>query len=483
MSRPKLTSLTDIFIHLRKNETPVYFVTPAPYNLLGIDQWIGQFEFITYFDSFDGYHPRCFTPQTTGPREFRSMEHINNHLLQHSDVIERLRGRGGKVLAIMFDEETERLVEGLGLEMALPEAKLRTHLDSKITTTRLGNEVGVPSAPNTLGRAHSFEELMRLAEANGLGRDLVVQMPYGDSGRTTFFIKSEADWDKHADRMRDGELKVMRRINHLPGTVEGCVTRHGTLVGPIMTDIIGFAEVTPYRGGWCGNDASPRVLPAAVQDKVRAMVQRLGDRLWQEGYKGVFCCDFLLDTDDHEVYLGELNPRISGITPPTNLITTTYGGCPLFLFHMLEFLDVDWELDLAEVQARWSHYDSWSQLILKQTHDRVDLITKAPTSGIWRMNQDGTVSFVRRAVQFTSVGDEREAFYLRVYGVGQRRYYGADLGIVVTRGRLQTDDRQLTDRAKLWNAGIKAQIEGVPPAPVAPPPDPDRGSYGGIIQP
>ena len=79
------------------------------------------------------------------------------------------------------------------------------------------------------------------------------------------------------------------------------------------------------------------------------------------------------------------------------------------------------------------------------------------------MNQDGNVSFVRRAAQFTSVGDEKEAFYLRVYGAGQYRYYGADLGILVTHGRFQTDHRQLIDRAKLWNAGIKAQFHGIAP--------------------
>ena len=94
----------------------------------------------------------------------------------------------------------------------------------------------------------------------------MVQTPYGDSGRTTFFIRTEADWDKYADRIADEELKVMRYVNHMPGTVEGCATRHGTLVGPIMTDITGFAEVTPYKGGWCGNDASPTVLPTDVQD-------------------------------------------------------------------------------------------------------------------------------------------------------------------------------------------------------------------------
>ena len=62
MARQKLTSLTEISPFFRTNQTPIYFVTPAPYNLLGIDQWVGSFEYITYFDSFDGYHPRCFTP-------------------------------------------------------------------------------------------------------------------------------------------------------------------------------------------------------------------------------------------------------------------------------------------------------------------------------------------------------------------------------------------------------------------------------------
>jgi biotin carboxylase len=473
--KPKLRSLTDIYTYLRNNTTPIYFVTPCPYNLLGIDHWIGNFEYISYFDTFDGFHPRVFTPTETAPREFNSMEEIGNYLLANPETVAHFQARGktGKVMLVMFDEETEALVKNLGFELALPSNELRTRIDSKIVTTRLGNEVGVSSVPNALGRAASYTELLALAASAKLGQDLVVQTPYGDSGRTTFFIRSKDDWDKYASKIAEEELvKVMKRLNHMPGTVEGCATHCGTLVGPIMADITGFAEVTPYKGGWCGDDIDPAILPRDIEDKVAAMVRRLGDRLWQEGYKGVFCLDFLLDTDTHEVYLGEINPRISGASPPTNLITTLYGGCPLFLFHMLEFMDVDWEIDLAEVQKRWQDYASWSQLILKQTEDKVELITRAPRSGVWRMNQDGNVSFVRPSTEFTSIGDYNEAFYMRVYGVGQYRYQGADLGILMTHGRMQTDDRKLTDRAKLWNAGIKAQFESIPPpalAPVLPP--------------
>ena len=64
--------------------------------------------------------------------------------------------------------------------------------------------------------------------------------------------------------------------------------------------------------------------------------------------------------------------------------------------------------------------------------------------------------------------DENEAFYLRIAGPGGYRYPGADLGILVTRGRLQTDEHELTDRAKLWIAGVKAQFESVPIGPAEP---------------
>ena len=53
--------------------------------------------------------------------------------------------------------------------------------------------------PNVLGRADSYDALRELSAGSGLGDDLVVQTPYGDSGKTTFFIRSSDDWEKYAD--------------------------------------------------------------------------------------------------------------------------------------------------------------------------------------------------------------------------------------------------------------------------------------------
>jgi biotin carboxylase len=256
----------------------------------------------------------------------------------------------------------------------------------------------------------------------------------------------------------------MKRIDHFPGTLEAVATRHGTLVGPIQTDITGFSELTPYRGGWCGNDVYPKVFTEDVRASIRGMARRLGDELYTEGYKGVFCLDFLLDTDDNTVYLGEINPRISGASPLTNLITSRYSGCPLFLFHLLEFADVDWEIDLVGLQSRWQDFDQWTQLVLKQVTDEIELVTEAPASGLWRMADDGTIRFMRPETDWHNVGPHGEAFYLRVHGAGEYRYPGADIGILVTRDRMQTDDRRLLDRGVKWAKAIGDQFHGNPPA-------------------
>ena len=48
--RPKLRGLSEIYRYLRQNETPIYVITPTPFSLLGLDQWVGSLEFVNYFD-------------------------------------------------------------------------------------------------------------------------------------------------------------------------------------------------------------------------------------------------------------------------------------------------------------------------------------------------------------------------------------------------------------------------------------------------
>ena len=257
----------------------------------------------------------------------------------------------------------------------------------------------------------------------------------------------------------------MKRINCRGATLEACATQSGTLVGPLLTEVVGARELTPYKGGWCGNEVFPGAFSEGVRAKAREMAEKFGNQLLAEGYRGYFDLDFLIDQDNGEVYLGELNPRICGASPMTNHAAFAYADAPLFLFHLLEFSGVPFDLNVREINERWAqpHFiDSWSQVVIKYTSDKVDQVTHAPATGIYRMSEDGSVAYQRFDYERRAIDSEREAFFLRITGPGDYRYEGADLGILITRGRAMDDNFKLNIRARDWIRGIQQYYAGKP---------------------
>ncbi|HSP58304.1 MAG TPA: biotin carboxylase [Halomonas sp.] len=462
-----IKNIADVRRHFLNNKEPIYFISATNFNLLGIGDWVGNFRHINYIDCFEGQQRNVFVPKQKFPRDFESIEDINNYLLEHKEVIDFIQSRAdgdnaGVAAFLMFDEHTEEICKQLGLKVSFPPAALRSRMDNKIETVRIGNKVGVPSVPNVLAKVGSYQELCEVSR--DLGTDLVVQTAFGDSGHTTFFIASEDDYYKHAEEIEaESEVKIMKRINCRGSAIEACSTRSGTVVGPLMTELVGFKTLTPYKGGWCGNEMFAGAFSQEVRDKAREYTFRFGEALREEGYRGYFELDFLIDMDSMEVYLGELNPRVTGASSLTNVAAFAHSDIPLFLFHLLEFSGLDFDLDIDEINERWSHpdsVDSWSQLVIKHTDESVDLLTQAPRTGLWRMTSDGVIAYDHYSYHPHSAENENEAFFLRISGAGDFRYEGADLGILITRGRLMDDDFRLNERAHAWIAGIRGQYAG-----------------------
>jgi hypothetical protein len=266
----------------------------------------------------------------------------------------------------------------------------------------------------------------------------------------------------------------MKRINNRPVAVEAVITRCGTIVGPYMTELTGHSRLTPYRGGWCGNEMFPEVLEGDLRQRASTLVRTLGDRLGAEGYRGFFEVDVLVDTDTDEVYLGELNPRISGASAITNVTAGAYADVPLFLFHLLEFMDVDFDLDVDEINERWRDLaadDLWSQMVIKETRSVIERIDTAAPTGAYLVNPEGALVFQRTALDWHQLQHDGEAFFLRIYGPGDFRWKGADLGVLITKGRLQTArpgrPESLTIRARHFIDAIRAFYSGTP---IMPPP-------------
>ena len=156
----------------------------------------------------------------------------------------------------------------------------------------------------------------------------------------------------------------------------------------------------------------------------------------------------------------------------TNVTAGAYADVPLYLFHLLEYLDVNYSIDTAEINTRWEDLaaiDVWSQLILKTSRSDIAMVTTAPRTGIYHISPDGALEYQRNTLDWHYLVSDDEAFFLRVGGEGSYLYKGADLGILVSKTRMQTEDGQLTDLCRHFIDGLHALYEVETFEPVAEP--------------
>ena len=93
------------------------------------------------------------------------------------------------------------------------------------------------------------------------------------------------------------------------------------------------------------------------------------------------------------------------------------------------------------------------------------------------MAPDGSVSYDRFDYHRQAIENEQEAFFLRITGPGDYRYEGADLGILITRGRVMNDEFDLNERALNWIKGIKRLYATKPLTEVQRDDTPSAGSF------
>lgn len=439
---------------LLQNTTPIYFIDWCVFTALGMEEYIGNFHFICAADTFNGQHPNVFVPKDYVYDHSLSSKETLNSLLRHPEVRDFIKSRGkGKVMFWLFDEESERLAKELDLEICLPPVALRRYWDNKANTNRLAERAGVPCVPYVLSPAKDYSHL-RSVSAH-LGEHLVVQLPFGMSGRTTYFISNEADFEKHENAIvNSDELKIMRRINCRSAGLEACITKYGVAVSPLLVELVGCPELTLYKGGWCGNEFFPSAFDDHVIQQAKEYTVKMGEALRQVGYRGYFEPDYLVDLDDGTLYLGEMNLRFSGFTPLINNTNLSREDIPLLLLHLAEWLDLEYDIDIPALNERWTDQQNLSPLSFLHCKHVEDSVAKPLPTGIYGMDNEGKAVYLRPALNPSSLG-ENEVFWLSTAGVNSRIVKGDEIGAMFIRERVTADGQNLTERAKKWVHGLR----------------------------
>lgn len=437
----KLSNFEEIKQYFRNSNHHYLFVSPTNFNVLGIEKWVSGWTNVSLIDVFDGNSEATILPSTTQFPVFDNVEAVNEFLLQDKNCQLFIKSQKNKKLECLFlfySEHLENIVREMGLKLIMPDHKLVKHVDNKIVTTELAEQANVPCVPNAIGEIDSYAKLMSTAEEHNLGTHLVIQKSYGDSGKTTYFVSTPEDFENIRLKIKGEKVKIMKYIRCISTAIEGCATRSGTFVGPLLGELIGEPTLTPYPGGWCGNQFNQHLFSPETRRKARILTEQFGNTLYKEGYRGYFEVDYLIDLDTNELYLGELNPRLTGITAITNLSQFCRSHVPLLMLHLLEFSEQEFDLapqDYNEPASLAGACEDSGQLIVKHLKKDMEYVIEAPVTGVYRIIENSgllSLELIHASEDRYDAQAPDEVFLFRVMNADEFTYEGADLAIVFT---------------------------------------------------
>jgi hypothetical protein len=225
------------------------------------------------------------------------------------------------------------------------------------------------------------------------GREaFVLQDEQIGGGKGTFIIHSFADWQWALEglaKISQHERVVVSSLVQAPRerTIQACVTKQGVFTGPLQRQFVAHPLLANLRvvdgDKFCGVQILREDQGTELHRQATEVAQAVGAFLAEAGYRGIFGVDFLLDEND-ELYVLEVNPRITGVTP---LLATMFGddtGLPFYLLHILELGEFDYEIIDREV----TFDKDGALLVLHSPHDEALRIDTMPQSGTYELRND-----------------------------------------------------------------------------------------------
>ncbi len=333
------------------------------------------------------------------------VDHPNTRTILHhpltSDYLQRL---GRDVCLILYKSypDVEGPARDRGWRLVGCPANVREPLENKHAFREALAGLGLPAIPGeTLSLAgfdeHTFDRLRR-----EYGEALVFQFPEitQGGGRGTFLIRDADSFRAFMEIAGRGEhrgctvntVTVTRFMKGEAASIAACVTRHGTISTPLQTQLMDEPAVvgaSPCWGIFCGHSWGGGRYDGAANETARQVTERVGGFLARRGYRGIFGIDFIVDREAGTVHPVECNLRYTGAFPMLSLLHLKDGRIPLDVFHLLEYLPVEYEADVKSLNQAYADEPSGAHVILFNRSREPFRVRDGFRDGVWRYDEAG----------------------------------------------------------------------------------------------
>jgi hypothetical protein len=318
--------------------------------------------------------------------------------------------------------ELESLAEAEGWNLLANPAALRARLAGRRFFREMLQSLKIQGVP---GAVHPLEDVIETGYETWcakMGPRFVLQLTEitQGGGRGTFFVRSPGDYERIRALLKGGSWRgirlkgalVSRFVEGVPASMALCVTRHGVVRSRLQRQLIDlpYCDDMAEQGIFCGHawgqeDPWPQWVPEAAGKQARS----IGEFLSRRSYRGILGIDFVVSLAEHRVYPLEINPRLTGAFPMLSMLHAGQHLMPFEVFHILEFMNVDYSVDVDALNEAYSRPIQGSHLLVFLKRAGKGPGPGPMDAGLYEMGPQGTC-FIHRgpALDFSDLKGDNQ---------------------------------------------------------------------------
>lgn len=280
---------------------------------------------------------------------------------------------------------------------------------------------------------------------------VIVQDAEMSGGKGTFFVTDEPSLLKAKAVLAKGaatEVVVSNPVSQPNERSIQCVaTEQGIFMGPAQVQIIDepllINRTVVGAEKFCGMVIDAELTPRAQVDSMRSTAARIGEKIVTMGYRGIFGVDFLVD-DNGEIFVLEVNPRITGATPLLTAMYSSESFVPFYLLHILEIMKQEYRIEQSETDRNeYENLPAGSLMVLhSQEAVRVEVLDTLRT-GIY----SSELEFIKPTVAFDDMKDG-EYLIQSIAPVGVKASPAARLLTIYYKGSVLDKEGKIREKVR-----------------------------------
>ena len=224
-------------------------------------------------------------------------------------------------------------------------SSLNRQLEDKINFNKICKENNLPVIPGAIDKLNqeNFEKYQKQ-----LTSKLIIQGRFSWAGKKTFIAEK---WSEIKDKIE--ERTTVKYSSYLPAysLTNNCViTKKGLIQSPPALQYNNILSLSSNPFSTVGRQW-PAFIPDNVKEEIKKITESFSKLITSLNYKGFFGLDFLVN--ENQIFLIECNPRLTASTDIYTQAEFKNNINPLFLHHLLTFLDLDFDINLEEENKRF----------------------------------------------------------------------------------------------------------------------------------